>query len=476
MTTEVLFDASPKQEEFIAAVFSGQYRYLLYGGGAGSGKTYAGLGCLLLLLKKYPGSRAAIVRDSLATLKRTTIPSFFKLFPMRFIRSYNQDTQVVTMANDSQVIFFAEDYDNDKELNRWKGLEVNFFLLEEASELQEQSFNKAIERCGRHIPLRGEKPSPIIMLTTNPDPGWVKEKFYDKHKNGILPPEFYYLPSTMLDNPHVMADQAYVESLKNMPRYEYEKFVLGNWEVTLKIENAIYRGFDLDKHIGVVKYDPALPLHLSFDENSVPYTPAGLFQIFLERDSNGQIIKIHVRMIDELLGRYPNNTIEAVCNLFKKKYHNHHNGLFIYGDATSRKSDTKIEAGHNLFTLIEGHLKQFRPRLRVLASNPSVIMRINFFNAVLEKNFEKIHFIIDENCKEAINDFQKTQEDVEGKKLKQLVTDPKTKVRYQAHGHMTDLSDYFMVSAFAGEYARYKGGGRSNFPMKSGRNTSKQSY
>ena len=76
----------------------------------------------------FPGSKWAIVRDSLQTLKRTTIPSFKKVCPDDYIKNFNQEMQVVTFHNGSQILFFGENYADDKDLNRFKGLEVNGFL------------------------------------------------------------------------------------------------------------------------------------------------------------------------------------------------------------------------------------------------------------------------------------------------------------------------------------------------------------
>jgi len=105
----------------------------------------------------YPNSRWAVVRKDLQTLKRNIVPPFRKIAPSNFCKggsfdtAYNQQDQVVTFTNGSQIILFAENYAQDKELNRWKGLEVNGFLLEECNELQEDGFNKAIERAGTWI-------------------------------------------------------------------------------------------------------------------------------------------------------------------------------------------------------------------------------------------------------------------------------------------------------------------------------------
>ena len=136
------------------AVFSGQYEYLLYGGAAGGGKSYVSLATLILLAKIFPGSKSHVIRESLPTLKRTTIPTFFKLCPKPFIRSYHQTDHIVTFTNGSTLEFFPENYVMDKTLTRFDGLETNFFLLEEAQELQKKTFEKCKLRVGRHTIYR----------------------------------------------------------------------------------------------------------------------------------------------------------------------------------------------------------------------------------------------------------------------------------------------------------------------------------
>ena len=132
--------------------------------------------------------------------------------------------------------------------------------------------------------------------------------------------------------------------------------------------------------------------------------------------------------------------------------------MFIYGDATAEKEDTKMEKGYSFYRLIIDNLKQFKPNNRVLRSNPSVVMRGNWINTVLEKEIGGVKMIFDESCKKAINDFVMTKEDADGTKHKEQETDPKTKVRSQKYGHFSDLTDYIMVTAFANEFAKYQAG------------------
>jgi hypothetical protein len=335
-------------------------------------------------------------------------------------------------------------YKNDKELDAFKGLEVNGFLFEEINECQKKTFYKAIERAGSHI--IENNPKPLILATCNPSNGWVKELFYNKWKLNDLPENWLYIPSKITDNPFV--PESYLNSLKSLTPYEYEVFVNGNWDLQERTGAEYYKYFDLGKHVKNIIYNPDLPLHISWDENVNPYLPCGVFQI------QGT----EIRLIDEILGINPKNTVFDVCNEFKFRYKEHKAGLFIYGDATSRKEDVKQEKGYNFFRIIENELINYHPTLRVSASNPSVVMRGNFINKILYNNIFDLELLISQNCKTAIADFTNTKEAADGTKDKTKVRDAKSGVSYQEYGHLSDLTDYLICEAFKEEYNKYQFG------------------
>jgi hypothetical protein len=161
-------------------------------------------------------------------------------------------------------------------------------------------------------------------------------------------------------------------------------------------------------------------------------------------------------MIDEIAGVTPMNTVTGVCREFTRKYPAHQSGLFIYGDATSRKEDTKLEKGYNFYKLITDNLKQYRPTLKVTASNPSVKMRGDWINTIFEKELGGIIIKIGSNCKKTINDFIAVKEAPDKTKNKETAIDPNTKKSYQIVGHFSDLFDYLMCSAFANDYDNYR--------------------
>lgn len=350
----------------------------------------------------------------------------------------------------------SENYADDKELDTFKGLEVNGFLLEELNEIQEKTFNKCIERAGSHIIEK--MPPPLILATCNPSNNWVKTKIYNAWKLNSLPKNWLYIPSKITDNPFIPKE--YIENLKTMPVYEYEVFVNGNWDLQEKTGAEFYKYFNLDKHVKHCEYNPKLPLHISWDENVNPYLPCGIFQV--QGDE--------IRFIDLILGRNPNNTIKDVCKEFKMRYKNHREGLFVYGDATSQKEDVKQQKGYNFFSVVLNELKEYNPVKRVPQANPSVVMRGQFFNAVLYNNFGGIVFKINPELKEAIDDFANTKEAADGTKDKTMVKDEKSKVRYQLHGHISDLTDYFVCQLRKADYLKFQNGDVTNYAAPMGGN------
>lgn len=231
-----VLELTPKQVAWLDAVLSGRYKYLLAGGAIRGAKTVGGLAIIWVLCKVFPGSRWAVVRKDLPTLKRNTIPTFERFKPQPFVGQIHRQDWLVRCSNGSQILFFTESISEDPDLNRWRGLEVNGFLADEANELQQATFHKMIERAGSWIIQPSatnptpSQPPPLVLATCNPADNWVRTTFYEPHQRGELQPPYFFLPMTSDDNPYVTEDQR--EGWKNLPDLLYRKFVLGDWSVS----------------------------------------------------------------------------------------------------------------------------------------------------------------------------------------------------------------------------------------------------
>lgn len=446
----IVITPTPKQREASKTAF--ENNITLFGGAVRGGKTY----WLILLLwsyaKMYPKSRWAIIRKTEPDLDKTTLVTFNKLLNEGLsidVDNVNGKTKTVTLINGSQIIFMAESYHSDKELNRFRGLEVNGFGLEELNELQEQTFYKCIERAGS---WQGSKGCPTKILSTcNPSKGWVKTLFYDRWKNNTLPNGWAYVPAKITDNPHI--SEEYKESLKLLPPFEYKVFVEGDWEVTLKTGGEFYKHFDLSRHLCNVEYDSQEPLHISFDFNVNPYITLTIYQI---KDNV-------IYQIDEILNKTPYNNTKQLCQTFAKKYNSHQSTVYVYGDPSGKQQDTRSEQGQNDYTIIFDELKAFRPYKRVSTKAPSLQVRGAWINHLLYHDNE-IQIRINESCATSITDFTNLKEAPDGTKHKEKATDINN-IRYELYGHTSDSFDYFICEAFKNNFIAYQRGDSENISI-----------
>jgi hypothetical protein len=447
MPTEknIVFKATPKQEAFIEAVFSGKYTVLVFGGAIRGGKTFVALALALLLGKIFPRSRWTIVRKDLKRLKDNTRPSLNKFIEGSKIK-INETAQTFTMSNGSTLIFKGENYEKDKTLESFKGHETNGFIIEEGSEIREETFNKCIERAGSYIivpePKAGQPP-PIIVITCNPTQGWLKKKVYDLWKKDELPDHMFYLPSYVTDNPYL--PKAYTENLKNLPLWEYEVFVKGNWDVVLKVKNAFWYQFDVEQHVKPVFYDDTTTIHVSIDSNVMPYCSASLWQVF---PGKKKAVQIHEIAAEDPYNHASGLGSQVVDYLMNIEYSD---TVYIYGDATTKNQNTIDEKRRSFYEIfVEELSEQFNVVDYVSSSNPSVSKTGEFVNAIYS-GFAGWKMLVHEGCKYSLSDYVSVRKDMDGTMLKKKVQDEDGN-KYEEFGHLSDTKRYFLYKCLEEVY------------------------
>jgi predicted outer membrane repeat protein len=454
--TNILFNPFPKQQEFLEAVFSNNYSFVLFGGAIRGGKTFALLGLFILLSKLYPGSRWAIVRKDLQVIKKNLFPSWDKIKPTNFIKNHNHETQTVTFINNSQIIFFPESYATDKDLDRWKGLEVNGIGFEEINECKEVSLFKAFERAGAYvIPNAVRQPKPIVVGTCNPTQGWVKTLIYDPWKSGAIKKTWHYIQSRIYDNLPLLEQQpAYLPSLKdNLNRYEYEVFVEGNWDIQLKTGGEFLKGFELTKHVRPVEIDLSKVIHLSIDSNVYPYISVTAWQLI-----KGQ--QWGIIQVNEICAEDPNNTARKAGELTGKWLQTigYKQKIMLYGDRSTKNRNNIDDDKRSFAQIFTDALKKsgYKVEDKFLNFAPPVSNIADFVNAIFDGTLKFAEITIGEHCKKSINDYIETKQDRDGTMLKKRETNPKTGVSFEPNGHLTDTIKDFITQAFYDEFIKFQ--------------------
>lgn len=456
--TQVLFAPFPKQEEAMEAALSGRYSFILYGGAIRGGKTFWLLALFLILARIFPGSRWAIVRKSLPVIKKNLYPSWDKIKPTNFIKSHLKDTHTVTFKNGSQIIFFPENYVQDKDLDRWKGLEVNGFGFEEINECQRKSLGKAFERAGTYIiPNIKVQPKPLVVGTCNPTQGWVKKDVHDPHKEGKLPAGWLYIQSRVYDNlPLLEAQPDLLPNWKaNLTRYEFQVFVEGDWDVQLKTGGEFLRNFEVEQHVRPVNFDPRHRLSVSMDANVYPWISFTLWQFIPEGD--GYV----VTQVGECTPEDPDNTpLRSAAKLIDElnEEYEYRGTIGLFGDRSLKNRNYMSENHWTFFQTIDNQLREAKfPTVdKIWSAPPAVHLMGDFCNAVFRGEVPGVRLEIGEHCKRSINDYIGAKTDNDGAILKNMIPHPTIKdLKYQEYGHMVDTLKDMLCQAFPKEFENH---------------------
>lgn len=395
--------ANPKQLHFLKTVLSeNDYRYFAYGGAIRGGKSYVVLFILHQLCLKYPKSKWCIVRSDMPVLKSTTIPSFNKLVQTDLYGKWNLSSHTFTYKNGSQLIFKSENIQQDPDLNSFLGLEVNGFFLEQAEELSSKMWQKALERTGSWYvdPM----PKALILTTFNPTQNWVKEMFFEPHKNGTLEAPYYFESALPKDNPFVTKDQWSAWGMMH-DRYKLQ-FIEGDWSDFNDTNGLWAFAFDRKKHIATPKSDNNQMLYLSFDFNKNPICCSVI-------QWDGTTIKV-VETI-----KLANSDIYAMCMYIKTKYKG-----FMYmvtGDASGKSTSAMVQDNLNYYKIIVKELGLTFAQVKVPSVNPKLEDNQVLVNSLLSNYPVEIH---ETDAKALIYDLQNVKMLPDGTIKKVDRTDP----------------------------------------------------
>ena len=205
---------------------------ILFGGGAGGGKT--ALGCYWQLKQrlKYPNTRGLIGRAVLKTLKETTLVSFFQIAKMQGLQSglhykYNAQMSQIDFTNGSTILLKdLYSYPSDPNFDELGSLEITDAFIDEANQVDDKARNIIKSRI--RFQLDQNDLVPKILYTCNPAKNWTYSEFYKPQQDGSIGNNKRFIASLIDDNPFI--SKHYKENLLTLDTVSKERLLMGNWE------------------------------------------------------------------------------------------------------------------------------------------------------------------------------------------------------------------------------------------------------
>lgn len=213
------FIPTEKQREFL----ENDAKWRAFIGGVGCGKTTAGCMEAIRCAVQYVGSRGLIARKTWKELIHTTMDVFWNLVPFELVLRHSvDDGMIILKAVDmesgevGESVIFYRPLDRREKI---EGLNLSWFYVDEASEIDEEMFSALQGRVRSPVgPRRG-------WITTTPPSvsHWIYKKFIQE-KN----PAYAAIFASTFDNPYLPED--YISYLKTSLSGEYyRRMVLGEF-------------------------------------------------------------------------------------------------------------------------------------------------------------------------------------------------------------------------------------------------------
>ncbi len=225
-------DLSPKQSIAFEYLMDNHTSELLFGGGAGGGKSYIGCAWIIISCLKYKGIRCLIGRSKLDNLKKTTLNTFFEICNQWGLRSgnhfqFNAGTNIITFKNGSEVMLKdLFHYPSDPNYDSLGSLELTMAFIDECNQITQKA--KAILSSRIRYKIDEHNLIPKMLMTCNPAKNWVYNEFYLPNKENRLPSHKKFIQSLVTDNPNISVH--YQDQLQKLDEISKQRLLFGNWE------------------------------------------------------------------------------------------------------------------------------------------------------------------------------------------------------------------------------------------------------
>ena len=475
-------------------------RFIVLYGGSSSGKSFS-VAQFFAILAYYEECSLLVMRKVGASIEKTIYADFKAAINgidgLAECCRFKQNS--IVFNNGGKIDFSGlDDPEKIKGISQYKRV-----FLDELSEYAESDFKQI------RLRLRGMEGQQIVAAF-NPisEEHWIKKKWFDTEEwheipmeltvgGEELPPELcavksvrmnsakqilnpntgeydthapdtIVIQSTYLNNFWVVGspdgkygyyDQQAIANFEHDrihdPDY-YQVYALGEWG-HIRTGAEFFPSFNRGVVCGKFPFNPELPIHISMDSNVLPYVTATFFQKEYKPDDVQQVTQF-----DELPIESPNNSARKAAKVIadKLRSYDYTEKVYLHGDASGKAKNTIDENNRSFFDLVIDELEHegFEVEDCIGNKNPSVATTGEFINAVWDGRVPGVSIRIDNDCATSIDDYQAVQKDENGAIAKTKVTNPVTKQKYEAHGHISDCLRYACADLLRQQYTEFSMG------------------
>lgn len=482
-------------------------RFIILYGGSSSAKSYSAAQ-VILMMTMFDGENTLVFRKVGASIEKSIYEDFRVSCKQLHMDEWFKFTRnsIRCSYNGARIDFSGlDDPEKIKGISNYKRVH-----LEEFSEFEESDFKQIRKR------LRG-KEGQQISATFNPirETHWIKKSWFDSEKwhdvsmrvtidGRRIParftevkslrmnePKTYINPSTGAMEDHapdtVIIQSTYMNNFwvvgspdgtygyydeqcvadfekdrQRDPDY-YRIYALGEWGV-IRTGSEFFGSFNTGMHTAATAYDPDYPIHVSVDNNVLPYISVSFWQYITAEHS--------IVQFGELCAESPDNTVKRAAKATAQRLRSlgYTDKLYLHGDASTRAANTIDDDKRSWLDLFIFTLEAEGVEVVdcVGYKNPSVAMTGEFINAIFEGTVPDISITIGKECPVSIEDYLSVQKDANGAILKTKVKNKTTNQTYEEHGHLSDTFRYVVHDLLREDYVLFSNRRKRNLFARDG--------
>lgn len=245
---------SPKQNLALQLLNDPLVVELLFGGGAGGGKSLLVTLWMVIQCRMYPGITIGLARKEISNLGKTTVVTLLtKTHPLlgvtqadfKYTAPGNTNPGIYYGNGSSIILLDLAPKPSDPEYDGFGSLELTHVVFEEVGEIVAKAQSALNSRKNRMMNkeygLTGK-----TVLTCNPSQNFIRDDFYEPYQKlgggdyqvwahglvevaGIMQPaKRAFVRSLPTDNPFISRN--YLETLRNLPEPQRRRLMEGDWD------------------------------------------------------------------------------------------------------------------------------------------------------------------------------------------------------------------------------------------------------